>query len=77
MLLFKGKKEHIALNRRYDMARAKRHYIPGYIWHLTQRCHAVAIESGKHFKRCLVYMDMNMVRPEWWNIHLSGHFRIQ
>jgi hypothetical protein len=21
------------------MARAKRHYIPGYIWHLTHRCH--------------------------------------
>ena len=21
------------------MARANRHYIPGYIWHITQRCH--------------------------------------
>ena len=21
------------------MARAKRHYIPGYIWHITHRCH--------------------------------------
>ena len=21
------------------MARAKRHYLPGYIWHLTHRCH--------------------------------------
>jgi REP-associated tyrosine transposase len=21
------------------MARAKRHYVPGQIWHLTQRCH--------------------------------------
>jgi putative transposase len=21
------------------MARAKRHYLPGYIWHITHRCH--------------------------------------
>ena len=21
------------------MARAKRHFIPGYIWHITHRCH--------------------------------------
>jgi len=21
------------------MARAKRHYIPGYVWHITHRCH--------------------------------------
>ena len=21
------------------MARAKRHYVPGYIWHITHRCH--------------------------------------
>ena len=23
----------------YTMARAKRHYIPGQIWHITHRCH--------------------------------------
>ena len=147
------------------MARAKRHYIPGYIWHITQRCHkrdfllrfakdrhgwmkwlfeakrryglsilnyivtsnhihllvkdsdgndtiskslqlvagrtaqefnqrkhrqgafwqdryhAVAIESGEHFKRCLVYIDMNMVRagvvdhPSDWSY--SGYNEIQ
>ena len=147
------------------MARAKRHYIPGYIWHITQRCHkrefllrfakdrhrwmrwlfeakrryglsilnymvtsnhihllvkdsggndtiskslqlvagrtaqqfnqrkhrqgafwqdryhAVAIESGEHFKRCLVYIDMNMVRagvvdhPSKWSY--SGYNEIQ
>ena len=128
------------------MARAKRHYLPGYIWHITHRCHkrdfllkfakdryrwlqwlyqarkrhgltilnymvtsnhihllvagdcdrdvipksmqliagrtgqeynqrkkrkgafwedryhATAIESGDHFFRCLIYMDLNMVR---------------
>ena len=21
------------------MARAKRHYLPGYVWHITHRCH--------------------------------------
>ena len=21
------------------MAKAKKHYIPGYIWHITHRCH--------------------------------------
>lgn len=147
------------------MARAKRHYIPGYIWHITQRCHkrefllrfakdrhrwmqwlfkakrryglsilnymvtsnhihllvkdsggkdtiskslqlvagrtaqefnqrkhrqgafwqdryhAVAVESGDHFKRCLVYIDMNMVRagvvdhPSNWIY--SGYNEIQ
>ncbi|MBW2487456.1 MAG: transposase [Deltaproteobacteria bacterium] len=128
------------------MARANRHYIPGYIWHITHRCHrrefllkflkdrarwlqwlvearkryglvvlnytvtsnhihllvldkagekvipssmqlvagrtaqeynarkkrlgaywqdryhATAIENGKHFRRCLVYIDLNMLR---------------
>ena len=147
------------------MARAKRHYIPGYIWHITQRCHkrefllrfakdrhrwmqwlfeakrrygltilnymitsnhihllvkdsggnetisrslqlivgptaqeynqrrqrqgafwqdryhAVAVESGNHFKRCLTYIDMNMVRagvvdhPSEWLY--SGYNEIQ
>lgn len=147
------------------MARAKRHYIPGYVWHITQRCHkrefllkfskdrrrwmhwlyeakkrygliilnymitsnhihllvkdsgqreviprslqlvagragqeynqrkqrvgafwqdryhAVAVESGSHFRKCLVYMDMNMVRAgvvshpyEWPD---SGYKEIQ
>ncbi len=139
------------------MARAKRHYIPGHVWHITHRCHkreflfrfakdrhrwlqwlyeakkryglvilnyvvtsnhihllvqdanglniiprsiqlvagrtgqefnkrkkrkgafwedryhATAIETGEHLLRCLVYMDLNMVRagvvnhPEKWN----------
>ena len=36
------------------------------------RYHAAAIESGKYFLNCLVYIDLNMVRagivehsPEW------------
>jgi putative transposase len=147
------------------MARANRHYIPGYIWHLTHRCHkrefllkfakdrnrwlqwlfearrrfglvvlnymvtsnhihllvfdgkgrevipksiqlvagrtaqqynerkgrkgafwqdryhATAVESGEHLTRCLIYMDLNMVRasvvehPSQWPF--SGYTEIQ
>ncbi len=32
----------------------------GAFW--EDRYHATAIESGEHLRRCLVYMDMNMVR---------------
>jgi putative transposase len=166
---FRPKKGNIAKESRFQgskhMARAKRHYIPGYIWHITQRCHkrefllrfakdrhrwmqwlfeakrrygltilnyiitsnhihllvkdssgkdtiskslqlvagrtaqefnqrkqrqgafwqdryhAVAIESGKHFRQCLVYIDMNMVRagvvdhPSKWIC--SGYNEVQ
>ena len=34
---FRVKMANIAI--RWSMARAKRHYIPGQIWHLTHRCH--------------------------------------
>jgi putative transposase len=53
------------------MARAHRHFIPGQVWHLTHRCkgafwedryHATAIEGGEHLLRCVVYIDLNMVR---------------
>jgi hypothetical protein len=27
------------------MARAKRHYIPGQVWHLTHRCHKAELNS--------------------------------
>jgi len=33
--VFEGKKDVIEK----QMARAKRHYIPGCIWHITHRCH--------------------------------------
>jgi REP element-mobilizing transposase RayT len=29
----------VAKNTEIDVARAKRHYIPGQIWHITHRCH--------------------------------------
>ena len=29
---------------------------------LVHRYHATAIETGKHLLRCLVYVDLNMVR---------------
>jgi len=51
----------------------------GAYW--EDRYHATAIESGEHLLRCLVYMDMNMVRagavshPSEWQ-H-SGYHEIQ
>ena len=51
----------------------------GAFW--EDRYHATAIESGEHLRRCLVYIDLNMVRagvvkhPEEW-VH-SGYGEIQ
>lgn len=51
----------------------------GAFW--QDRYYAVAIESGSHFRRCLVYIDMNMVRagvvdhPSEWQF--SGYKEIQ
>jgi putative transposase len=42
----------------------------GAFW--EDRYHATAVESGQHFRQCLVYVDLNMVRagvvtdPEQW-----------
>src|SRR4030043_523347 len=42
----------------------------GAFW--EERCHATAIETGGHLLRCIVYVDLNMVRsgvvshPEQW-----------
>jgi len=38
----------------------QRKYRNGAFW--QDRYHATAIESGKHFRKCLVYIDLNMVR---------------
>jgi putative transposase len=107
------------------MPRANRHYLPGYVWHLTHRCHrkqfllkfardrrawtawlyaarwrysgqaynrrkqrqgafwedryhATAVDTGFHLARCMVYIDLNMVRagvvdhPAAWE---SGGYR--
>lgn len=51
----------------------------GAFW--EDRYHATAIESGEHLLRCLIYMDMNMVRagvvshPSEWRE--SGYHEIQ
>lgn len=51
----------------------------GAYW--EDRYHATAIESGEHLLRCLVYIDMNMVRagvvshPSQW-VH-SGYHEVQ
>jgi REP element-mobilizing transposase RayT len=40
------------------MARAKRHYIPGYVWHLTHRCHQreFLLKFGKDRRRWLHWL---------------------
>ena len=40
------------------MARAKRHYIPGQIWHLTHRCHKrdFLLKLAKDRKRWLYWL---------------------
>lgn len=51
----------------------------GAFW--EDRYHATAIESGEHLLRCMVYIDLNMVRagvvrhPSEW--HYSGYNEIQ
>jgi len=30
------------------MLRANRHYIPGYVWHITHRCHKKAMAAGEY-----------------------------
>lgn len=51
----------------------------GAFW--QDRYHATAIESGEHLWRCLVYVDLNMVRagvvnhPSEWK--WSGYHEIQ
>jgi putative transposase len=40
------------------MARAKRHYLPGYVWHLTLRCHKreLLLKFGRDRRRCLHWL---------------------
>ena len=51
----------------------------GAYW--EDRYHATAVESGEHLRRCLVYLDLNMVRadvvthPEQWSE--CGYVEIQ
>jgi putative transposase len=36
------------------------------------RYHATAVETGRHLRQCLVYIDLNMVRAGVSGIHRSG-----
>lgn len=49
------------------MARAKRHFVPGYAWHITQRCHK------KEF-----LLKFHRDRRKWlhWMFHANRRFRI-
>ena len=43
----------------------------GAFW--EDRYHATAIEADEHLQRCVVYIDLNMVRARSLAIHLIGH----
>ena len=53
----------------------------GAFW--EDRYHATAIETGEHFHRCLVYLDLNIVRngvvqhPSAWRHGGSMRYRIR
>jgi REP element-mobilizing transposase RayT len=60
------------------MPRANRSILPGYVYHLTHRCHdrkfllkfaqdrdryrATMVDSGAYLWECLKYVELNMVR---------------
>ena len=46
----------------------------GAFW--EDRYHATAIEANEHLQRCLVYIDLNMVRVEWLRIPVIGHMPV-
>ena len=46
----------------------------GAFW--EDRYHATASEANEHLQRCLVYIDLNMVRPEWLGIPMIGHMPV-
>ena len=69
------------------MPRANRYFLVNQVWHLTHRCHEktfplkFARNRGRYLRRCLVYIDLNMVRAgavkhpaEWPH---SGYCEIQ
>src|SRR5438094_6053951 len=43
----------------------------GAFW--EDRYHATAIAADEHLYRCLVYIDLNMVRAGWLRIPVIGH----
>ena len=63
------------IGQEYDQRKKRQ----GAFW--EDRYHATAVEGGVHFLRCLVYIDLNMVRagvvdhPAWWLF--SGYNEIQ
>jgi putative transposase len=46
----------------------------GAFW--EDRYHATAIEKNAHLNRCLVYIDLNMVRAGSWIIPKDGLFAV-
>ena len=54
------------VGQEYNLRKERR----GAFW--EDRYHATAVESGVHFRQCLAYIDLNMVRagvvahPEQW-----------
>ena len=42
----------------------------GAFW--EDRYHATAIEVDEHLRRCLVYIDLNMVSAGKWDVYTAG-----
>ncbi len=55
------KNDHLA----YFMARANRHHLPGYVWHITHRCHK---------KEFLLKFDKDKKRWISWLFEAKKHF---
>ena len=74
---FEGQKADFSLKL---MARAKRLFIPGYIWHITHGCHkrefplkfkkdryhATAVESGEHRRDVLLRDVLSIFTRIWY-----------
>lgn len=49
------------------MARAKRHYLPGYVWHITHRCHK---------KEFLLKLERDRVRCLHWLFEARKRYKL-
>ena len=55
------------------MAKAKRHYLPGHIWHITHRCHKkeFLLRFARDLVRALRHR-VGLVRPRCTPIELTS-----
>ena len=64
------------LRKSQKMARAKRNYIPGHVWHLTHRCHKkeFLLKFSRDRQRWLEWLFEAKKRYGIRVIKLHGHF---